>query len=466
MTQHFEFPLELKFLAETGTFEGYASVFNVIDKVNDKIAPGAFKESLSRHRAEGRLPPLLWQHDHLEPIGAWREMYEDMHGLYVKGDLFIRDLPMAREAYKLLKENVVTGLSIGYRAVESHREQKSAVRVLTKLDLVEVSLVTFPANEQARVIGVKALSTASTPRELENFLHAHGLSRRQAKGVVAQGYKSLRAEAENPEAAALIDAVKTANEDLALRNLLHAVKSANAEMVAMKYNENHVPAGQPGGGRFASGNGISSGGGRAGFGMYAHPAGKNPLLRNVAMGRALGTEGVGDSLDETITGLAGGFGGRGGGGGAAVTETEFTASQRVGAEAAAQRLQSGKSIANTFREMSHKEVQSLENVMEARGQGLTHPEDIPGSKVSKIANDIQGHVEGNHVIKNDENFVFQKKRGKPETGDKQVRIDRVRPGEDRKLRQPHKSHGHVLHWNGTKWVDTIEGEHRIEFKER
>ena len=65
MTQRFDFPLELKFLAETGTFEGYASVFNVVDKVNDKIAPGAFRESLARHRDQGHLPPLLWQHDHL-----------------------------------------------------------------------------------------------------------------------------------------------------------------------------------------------------------------------------------------------------------------------------------------------------------------------------------------------------------------------------------------------------------------
>jgi HK97 family phage prohead protease len=146
---------ELKFLAETGVFEGYASVFNVVDSVNDKIAPGAFRDSLAACRTTGRLPPLLWQHDAQEPIGAWREMHEDSHGLFVKGDLFINDISLAKEAYKLLKENVVTGLSIGYRTQESYREQKSGARVLTKLDLLEVSLVTFPANEAARVTGVK-----------------------------------------------------------------------------------------------------------------------------------------------------------------------------------------------------------------------------------------------------------------------------------------------------------------------
>jgi len=158
MRNKFDATFELKFLAETGVFEGYASVFNVVDSVNDKIAPGAFKDSLAGCRKSGRLPPLLWQHEAQEPIGAWRGMHEDGHGLFVKGDLFINDIPRSKEAYKLLKENVVTGLSIGYRTKEFHREQKGGVRVLTKLDLLEVSLVTFPANELARVTGVKSLN--------------------------------------------------------------------------------------------------------------------------------------------------------------------------------------------------------------------------------------------------------------------------------------------------------------------
>ncbi len=152
----FDADFEIKFLAETGVFEGYASVFGVVDQVNDKIASGAFKESLAAWRRKKSFPPLLWQHDAAAPVGAWRTMREDSRGLFVKGDLFTADIPRAQEAYKLLKENVVTGLSIGYRAQESHIEKKSGVRVLTRLDLIEVSLVTFPANAEARVTGVKA----------------------------------------------------------------------------------------------------------------------------------------------------------------------------------------------------------------------------------------------------------------------------------------------------------------------
>lgn len=157
----FDAGFEIKLLAATGLFEGYASVFGVVDQVNDKIAPGAFKASLAAWRQKKSFPPLLWQHEAAAPIGAWREMREDGRGLFVKGDLFTKDIPRAQEAYKLLKENVVTGLSIGYRAEESHIERKSGVRVLTKLDLIEVSLVTFPANAEARVTGVKAAPDAA-----------------------------------------------------------------------------------------------------------------------------------------------------------------------------------------------------------------------------------------------------------------------------------------------------------------
>lgn len=187
-------PLELKLLAEAGVFEGYAAVFGVTDSVNDKIMPGAFRQSLAACRAEGRLPPLLWQHDPALPIGAWRELREDAHGLYVKGELFVDDIPRAREAYRLLRENVVTGLSIGYRAKEQRRDHGTGARILSDIELVEISMVTFPANDLARVRRVKSrLCAGELPdeREFEAFLRDAGLSRKQAKGVIACGYKSL-----------------------------------------------------------------------------------------------------------------------------------------------------------------------------------------------------------------------------------------------------------------------------------
>jgi len=141
---NFDTPCELKFLPGSGVFEGYASVFNVVDSVNDRIAPGAFSDSLARFGEEKRLPPLLWQHNASEPIGVWREMYEDSHGLFVRGELFIRDMARAQEAYKLLQEHAVTGLSIGYRTKESHRDAQSGVRVLFPSATARKSLTATP----------------------------------------------------------------------------------------------------------------------------------------------------------------------------------------------------------------------------------------------------------------------------------------------------------------------------------
>lgn len=190
----FDAPLEVKFLSETGVFEGYAAVFGVTDAVNDRIAHGAFAAALDDIKRGGRLPPLLWQHDPAQPIGAWREVREDAHGLWVKGELFVADIPRAREAYRLLRENVVTGLSIGYRTKQSHRDTESGVRVLTDIDLIEISMVTFPANAEARVRRVKSQIMAGAmppPKDFEAILREAGLSRKQARGLVSRGYKSL-----------------------------------------------------------------------------------------------------------------------------------------------------------------------------------------------------------------------------------------------------------------------------------
>lgn len=214
--QRFDTTVELKFVAETGVFEGYASVFGITDSVNDKIAPGAFAASLEEYKRRGSLPPLLWQHDARQPIGIWREMHEDGHGLFVRGELFVNDISQAHEAGKLLREKAVTGLSIGYRVRESRRDEKTGVRVLTDIELIEISIVTFPANDRARITAVKtAFAGGDLPseREFEAFLREAGMSRKQAKGFISQGYKALSAR----EAAEDDDDIVSAVESLAER---------------------------------------------------------------------------------------------------------------------------------------------------------------------------------------------------------------------------------------------------------
>lgn len=190
----FDAHFELKALSDDGTFEGYASVFDVEDDMRDVVAAGAFKKSLAAHRKAGRMPALLWQHDRAEPIGGWLDVREDATGLYVKGRLFIADIPRARQAHALLKGGGLSGLSIGFRTVQAEIDENTGIRKLIEIDLFEVSLVTFPALESARVHSVKtAAGTYPSAREVEHRLRGAGFSRRQAKALMARGHKGLEA---------------------------------------------------------------------------------------------------------------------------------------------------------------------------------------------------------------------------------------------------------------------------------
>ncbi len=143
---------------------GYASLFGKCDQGNDVVEPGAYAASLAALKASGRSVKMLWQHDATQPIGIWDEVREDEKGLYVKGRL-LTDVERAREAAALIGAGAIDGLSIGYRTKKAHKNDKGQ-RLLSELELWEVSLVTFPMLPQARV-GAKGDSLeAQTLREL------------------------------------------------------------------------------------------------------------------------------------------------------------------------------------------------------------------------------------------------------------------------------------------------------------
>src|SRR5690606_21906281 len=137
--KHLDVPFEVKEVAEDGTFTGYGSVFGVKDAYDEIVVPGAFSESI-----EQRKPALLWQHRSGEPIGVYEEVREDSVGLHLKGKLALKTARGA-EAYELLKMDALSGLSIGFVTREDSFDQKTGIRTLKKVDLWEVSLVTFPA---------------------------------------------------------------------------------------------------------------------------------------------------------------------------------------------------------------------------------------------------------------------------------------------------------------------------------
>jgi HK97 family phage prohead protease len=190
----FTLSVKAKDVADDGTFDGYGSVYGVVDTYQEVVAQGAFADSLAELAAKDRTVPVLWQHRQDQPIGVYTELREDETGLFVKGQLLIGEVAQAKEAHALMKAGAVTGLSIGYWVRESSFDEKTGIRTLTKLDLVEVSLVTFPANDDARVEAVKfklAHGELPTIREFEKLLREAGFSKSQAAVVAKDGLEVL-----------------------------------------------------------------------------------------------------------------------------------------------------------------------------------------------------------------------------------------------------------------------------------
>ena len=204
-----DFALHVKDVSEEGTFEGYGSIFNNVDSYGEKVAPGAFGESLARHQREGTKPLMLWQHNSDEPIGVWENLAEDGKGLKGTGR-FVLETARGREAHALLKAGAIRGLSIGYRELEAEPDGNN--RILKKLDLMEISVVSFPANRRANVTAVKSERMEEFARRLrdgdpmpikdfEDILREAGVPKSMAVAIASHGYaKAIRSESEGDKA--------------------------------------------------------------------------------------------------------------------------------------------------------------------------------------------------------------------------------------------------------------------------
>ena len=209
-------------MEEYGRFEGYASVFNNTDLGNDVIKTGAFRKSLRKRGVKG--VKLLYQHKTDMPIGVFEEIKEDEHGLMVKGKLALKT-QAGQEAYELLKMGALDAMSIGFRANpdEVSYDKRTNKRMIGEVDLMEISLVTFPMNPQAKVRSVKGEEVSI--REWENGMRdAFSLSRSEAK-VAA---KAVHEVFEAKDTSEKLDVVE-ANAELvdALKNLTLTLKNTS-----------------------------------------------------------------------------------------------------------------------------------------------------------------------------------------------------------------------------------------------
>lgn len=181
---------ELKFAQAEGTFSGYGSVFGNVDLKGDVIMPGAYAEVL---KAGGQVPVYVnhgWMRGEL-PVGSWSDLKEDDRGLHGSAGL-VMQMPSAVNAYWGVKSGLVSGLSVAIIPDSRSVERRSdGARVIHRIKAMkEISIVTDPANEAARVTDVKFsddLEQIETVRDFERFLRdAGGLSKGAAVALVAR----------------------------------------------------------------------------------------------------------------------------------------------------------------------------------------------------------------------------------------------------------------------------------------
>ncbi|NGO50440.1 HK97 family phage prohead protease [Allomesorhizobium camelthorni] len=218
---------EFKFAtgAKDGTFSGYGAIFGNVDSYGDVIERGAFKESLRTWESKGKLPPMLLQHggffgpvDDMLPVGKWTSMEENTKGLKVEGELFALSTDRGQLIYEGMKAGSLDGLSIGYRAKKFTVGTKPTdpTRTLHEVELRELSIVTFPANDKAVVGAVKSadIDALNTISDFEDFLREAGgpaWSKKTVRDFVSRFKKVVRREAGDDQdvAAGLLESIRS-----------------------------------------------------------------------------------------------------------------------------------------------------------------------------------------------------------------------------------------------------------------
>lgn len=238
-----QYMFEVKEVSDTGEFEGLGSVFGNIDFGLDVVEKGAFKASLREMKKAGAMPGLFWQHDSAEPIGEWIEMKETDEGLWVKGQLWVegnslgrKGVPNANLAHNMMLSRGPKGLSIGYVADKFKFEKREfeiprgpgkgektdmMVRLLQKVSLDEVSIVTFAMNKEAIITNVKSAPDFDKHniRDLEGVLHGCGYTKNEAKHILSKGFSGIECEADPSQREAADESVSE-NDVAELKSLI------------------------------------------------------------------------------------------------------------------------------------------------------------------------------------------------------------------------------------------------------
>jgi HK97 family phage prohead protease len=157
------------------------------DQHNDLVEAGAFEPI-------GDSIKMLRDHDRSQIIGGWKSFKQDGKQLKVEGELCLAANPKAQETYELLKRGYIDGLSVGFNIKPGGAvyEDKTLRRTIKKAELMECSIVAFPANKGARVRNVKDLLGSQT--STYDWLTDTGFNPGEIEILMRKGFDALIAE--------------------------------------------------------------------------------------------------------------------------------------------------------------------------------------------------------------------------------------------------------------------------------
>jgi HK97 family phage prohead protease len=210
--RNYSFAFDMDGVSDLGEFEGYGSTFGNVDTFGHVVEAGAFTASLADARRQRRVIPMLWAHQTADPIGVWKSIREDSHGLHVRGKLLKDSISRARQTWELMRENAIGGMSIGFTVPKggAATDRNGVVR-FKSIDLVEISLCSIPVNTEARFTGVKSFESV---RDVARFFREHGVARAAAERLAAGGYPALARPAAETDLSAMVARMKAATRKL------------------------------------------------------------------------------------------------------------------------------------------------------------------------------------------------------------------------------------------------------------
>lgn len=173
------FTVEQKALPSSGDssiesifIEGYASTVD-IDRSGDVVPKSVWEKGIQNYLKN---PIILAQHDYDDPIGRMTEYKVDDKGLWVKA----RISSAAEEVFGLIKDKILTAFSIGFKILDAEYNSAAEVFVVKELELVEISVVSVPCNQNTLFDLSKAFNDAEDFKKFKEQFAPKGDS---AKGL-------------------------------------------------------------------------------------------------------------------------------------------------------------------------------------------------------------------------------------------------------------------------------------------